>query len=43
VFQGTGDGQEVADIQVDKNNDAAEPENYSIFDMLGSSAKGEEH
>jgi hypothetical protein len=43
MFKGTGEGQEVADIQTDKSKDEPEPENYSFLDMLDSSAKGEEH
>jgi len=43
VFKGTGEGQEVADIQTDNSKDEPEPENYSFLDMLDSSAKGEEH
>ena len=43
VFKGTGEGQEGADSQADKRKAEPEPENYSFFVMLDSSAKGEEH
>jgi hypothetical protein len=43
VFKGTGEGQEVADIQADKSNDEPEPKKYSFFDMVDSSIIGEEH